>query len=288
MNSNKVRYLIFFQYFGTKYSGVVETPVTQSVLGVQNYLQMAAQKLRLVGNAKFTISSRTDTGVHAICNSAHVDIERAVGKPPFSETILVDALNHHLVPEPISVLKAVRVCDNFHARHNALSRTYVYRVVTGCNRFDLPVFERNLCWAASVSSLSVTAMEEAANLLLGTHDFSAFQSASNENIFRSPIKTLSQVDIKPSSSFWPHLLQYRDLQFWDLTFKSKSFLYKQVRRMTQALVAVGQGRLTPLQIKEIMDTRDNTAFPGNPIAPAEGLFLKEVEYEGIETCSSGI
>ncbi|MEE6484998.1 hypothetical protein FKM82_014128 [Ascaphus truei] len=103
MSSTKVRYLIFFQYFGTQYSGVMWTPVTQSVLGVQNYLEMAAQKLRPVGSIKFSISSRTDTGVHAICNTAHVDIERAAGKPPFTETVLVQALNHHLQPESISV-----------------------------------------------------------------------------------------------------------------------------------------------------------------------------------------
>ncbi|XP_053308541.1 tRNA pseudouridine synthase-like 1 [Spea bombifrons] len=282
MTLNKVRYLVFFQYFGTKYSGVMETPADQAVLGVQNYLEMAAQKLRLAGKAKFSISSRTDTGVHALCNSAHVDIEREGGKPPFSETILVNALNHHLKPESISVLKAIRVSDSFHARYNALSRTYIYRIVTGCNHFDLPVFERNLCWAACVSSLNIPAMQEAAQQLLGTHDFSAFQSANSENVFRSPIKTLLRADITPSSGFWPHHTQYRDLQFWDLTFQGRSFLYKQVRRMTRALVAVGQGRLTPREMKDIMEARDPTAFPGNTIAPADGLFLKKVEYDGID------
>uniref|UniRef100_A0A8C5QCZ2 tRNA pseudouridine synthase n=1 Tax=Leptobrachium leishanense TaxID=445787 RepID=A0A8C5QCZ2_9ANUR len=284
MNPNKVRYLIFFQYFGTKYSGVMMTPDTQAVLGVQNYLEMAAQKLKPVGHAKFFISSRTDSGVHAICNSAHVDIERKPGKPPFSETILVEALNHHMKQESISVLKAVRVPDHFHARYNALSRTYFYRVVTGCDHYGLPVFERNVCWPACESCLDVTAMQEAANLLIGTHNFSAFQSTNTENTFKSPIKTLIQAEVKPSSGLWPSLYPYRDLQFLDLTFKSRSFLYKQVRRMTKALVAVGQGRLTPQQLKEILDSRDPTAFPGNPIAPPGGLFLKEVEYDEMDPC----
>ncbi|KAM8927642.1 tRNA pseudouridine synthase-like 1 [Pelodytes ibericus] len=277
---NKMRYLIFFQYFGTKYSGVMETPVTQSVLGVQNYLEMAVKKLRPVGDVKFFVSSRTDTGVHAICNSAHVDIERAPGKAPFSETMLTKALNHHLKPEPICVLRAVRVGDHFHARYNALSRTYVYRVVTGCHHSELPVFERNLCWAAT-ESLNMADMQEAAKMLLGTHDFSAFRSANTENVFKSPIKTLLQVDITPASGFWPHQSQCRDLQFWELTFKSRSFLYKQVRRMTRALVAVGQGLITPQQMKEILEKRDPTAFRGNAIAPPDGLFLKKVEYDGI-------
>ncbi|XP_075459792.1 tRNA pseudouridine synthase-like 1 isoform X5 [Ascaphus truei] len=238
MSSTKVRYLIFFQYFGTQYSGVMWTPVTQSVLGVQNYLEMAAQKLRPVGSIKFSISSRTDTGVHAICNTAHVDIERAAGKPPFTETVLVQALNHHLQPESIS--------------------------------------------------LNLAAIHEAAQLLLGTHDFSAFRCANSDNAFKSPIKTLLQADITPASCFLTHNLQYRDLQFWDFTFKSKSFLYKQVRRMTGALVAVGRGQLTPQHVKELLETRDPKAFPGSALAPPDGLFLKEVEYDEMDLSTEQI
>ncbi|KAE8592992.1 hypothetical protein XENTR_v10018938 [Xenopus tropicalis] len=278
MHSCKARYLVFFQYYGTKYSGVMETPVTQSVLGVQNYLEMAAQKLRPVGTVKFFISSRTDSGVHAICNSAHVDIQRANGKPPFTEDILVQALNHHLQPEPIRLLKAVRVCDNFHARHKALSRTYVYRVAAGCSHSELPVFEENLCWAVP-GSLNVAAIHEASEMLLGTHNFSAFRSANSENVFKSPIKTLQQADITPSSGILTHHWQYRNLQFWDFTFRARSFLYKQVRRMTGALVAVGQGRLTPLQIKEFLENQDPNCTLGNFVAPPHGLFLNNVEYD---------
>ncbi|XP_053546950.1 tRNA pseudouridine synthase-like 1 [Bombina bombina] len=265
------------------FSGVMETPITQSVLGVQNYLEMAAQKLKPVGRIKFYISSRTDSGVHAICNSAHVDIERAAGKTPFSETVLEQALNHHLIPEPIRVLKAIRVSDNFHARYNALSRTYTYRVVTGCSRIDLPVFERDLCWAAHGGRLNIEAIQEAAQLMLGTHDFSAFRSFNSDNIYKSPIKTLLQADITPSSTMWNHHLQSREMQFWDFTFKSRSFLYKQVRRMTGALVAVGQGRLSPQNIKELLVTADPNAFPGSAMAPPDGLFLKQVEYDGTES-----
>ncbi|XP_073512961.1 tRNA pseudouridine synthase-like 1 isoform X3 [Phyllobates terribilis] len=221
MGSNKVRYLIFFQYFGTKYSGVVKAPETQAVLGVENYLEMAAQKLKPVGNVKFLISSRTDSGVHAICNSAHVDIERTPDKAPFSEDTLVKALNFHLHPEPICILKAFHVNDDFHARFNAISRTYLYRVVTGCKHTHLTVFERNLCWVASES----------------------------------------------------------DLQYWNFTFKSQSFAYNQVRRMTSALVAVGLGYLTPRHIKLHLEERTPPVFPRNTVAPPTGLFLKEVKYD---------
>ncbi|XP_077106241.1 tRNA pseudouridine synthase-like 1 isoform X2 [Ranitomeya variabilis] len=279
MGSNKVRYLLFFQYFGTKYSGVVKAPEIQAVLGVENYLEVAAQKLRPVGNVKFSISSRTDSGVHAICNSAHVDIERTPDKAPFSEDTLVKALNFHLHPEPICILKAFHVNDDFHARFDAVSRTYLYRLVTGCKHTNLPVFERNLCWVASESHLDIPRIQEAAQFFVGKHDFSGFRSTNNETPFKSPVKTLQQADITPSTSLLPNLLQNSDLHYWDFTFKSQSFAYKQVRRMTSALVAVGLGYLTPQHIKLHLEERTPPVFPRNIVAPPSGLFLKEVEYD---------
>ncbi|KAH1175683.1 hypothetical protein KIL84_022208 [Mauremys mutica] len=210
MHSPKTRYLVFVQYFGTKYSGVMETLTDQPVLGVQNYLERAAQNLRPVTPIKFYVSSRTDTGVHALCNSAHLDVQRAVGKPPFPASVIVSALNYHLKPEPIRILSAYRVSDNFHARFSALSRTYIYRLVTGCSHHSqIPVFERDLCWAPKGDHLNVPAMQEAAGSLLGTHDFSTFRSVSSEKPFKSPIKTLAQADIRPSSGFMSHHYEYR-------------------------------------------------------------------------------
>lgn len=278
-SARRVRYLLFFQYCGTKYSGVVRAPDTQAVLGVENYLEMAAQKLRPVGKVTFYISSRTDSGVHALCNSAHVDIERTPDKPPFSEALLVKALNFHLQQEPISILKAIRVSDDFHARFKAISRTYLYRVVTGCHHGDLPVFERNLCWAASESHLDIPRIQEAAQFFVGTHDFSGFRSTSKDAPYRSPVKTLLQAQINPSASLLPNHLQSSDLQFWDFTFKAKSFIYNQVRRMTSALVAVGLGHLAPEHIKLHLEERKTPVFPGKIVAPPSGLFLKEVEYD---------
>ncbi|XP_041129131.1 tRNA pseudouridine synthase-like 1 [Polyodon spathula] len=279
MTSN-VRYLIFFQYFGTKYSGVMKTPTHQNILGVQNYLEEAVRKLRPANEVTVSVSSRTDSGVHALCNSAHVDIQRKSGKPPFTERLLVDALNYHLKPEPISILKAYRVADDFHARYCALSRTYVYRLITGARHYSqLPVFERSLCWAVHEDHFNVTALQEAAKLLLGTHDFSTFRSLNSETPFKSPIKTLLQAEVcSGAGSFSQHPF-HRHMQYWDLTFRSRSFLYKQVRRMTGALVAVGQGRLSPSEMKDLLEARDSLAYPQNMMAPPDGLFLQKVEYE---------
>uniref|UniRef100_UPI00398F3AD5 tRNA pseudouridine synthase-like 1 isoform X1 n=1 Tax=Pristiophorus japonicus TaxID=55135 RepID=UPI00398F3AD5 len=274
------RYLLYFQYCGTKYSGVMKTPSHQPIPGVQNYLEGAVQKLRPINEVNISISSRTDSGVHALCNSAHLDIQRKEGKPPFSEQLLVDALNFHLKPEPISVLKAFRVADNFHARFRALSRTYVYRLAIGCfHRSQLPVFERNLCWPVSNGPLNTDAMNEAAQALLGAHDFSTFRSLNSETPFKSPLKTLLQADLTPGVSISLQQNFHSHLEFWELTFRSRSFLYKQVRRMTGALVAVGQGKLTPRHIADLLEMRDSRAYPQNIIAPPGGLFLKNVEYD---------
>ncbi|XP_065711103.1 tRNA pseudouridine synthase-like 1 isoform X1 [Patagioenas fasciata] len=280
MVSPPTRYLVFFQYFGTKYSGVMGTSNDQSVVGVQNYLEKAAQNLRPIVPIKFHISSRTDTGVHALCNAAHLDIQRAPGKPMFNEKQLVLGLNYHLKPEPIRILNAYRVANSFHARFSALSRTYVYRLLMGCRHHsEIPVFERDLCWAPPGGPLNVPAMQDAAQFLLGTHDFSTFRSQNSETPFRSPIRTIFQVDIRPSAGLLSHHYEHRGLEFWELKFRSRSFLYRQVRRMVGALVAVGQGRLTPRHIKELLEMKDSRAFPVNAMAPPSGLFLKSVEYD---------
>nr|XP_057911883.1 tRNA pseudouridine synthase-like 1 isoform X3 [Doryrhamphus excisus] len=215
---NRARYLIFFQYIGTKYSGAAKVPPHQTwVKGVQDHIEDALQRLRPVIPVSLYISSRTDSGVHALSNSAHFDFQRKNDKPPFTEDILVEALNFHLRMEQISVTRAYRVPDDFHARYCALSRTYVYRIALGSH---LPLVERDMCWN----------------------------------------------------------LRHTDVPLWELTFQSKSFLYKQVRRMTGALVAVGQGRLTLPKLKEIMEARDSLAYPSTMTAPARGLFLTRVNY----------
>ncbi|KAM6236283.1 tRNA pseudouridine synthase-like 1 isoform 1-T1 [Spheniscus humboldti] len=212
MVSSPTRYLVFFQYFGTKYSGVMETSNDQSMVGVQNYLEKAAQNLKPVVPIKFCISSRTDTGVHALCNSAHLDIQRAPGKPAFSEKQLVYSLNYHLKPEPIRILNAYRVTNSFHARFSALSRTYIYRLLMGCTHYsEIPVFERDLCWAPAGGYLNVPAMQDAAQFLLGTHDFSTFRSLNSETPFQSPVRTILQADIRPSSGF---LSQHYEDRCW--------------------------------------------------------------------------
>ncbi|XP_010862923.2 tRNA pseudouridine synthase-like 1 isoform X4 [Esox lucius] len=225
MPSDSARYLIFFQYLGTRYSGVMKAPPHQAVKGVQNYLEEAVRRLRPANAISLHVSSRTDTGVHAICNSAHFDLQRQNGKPPLAEEVLVDALNFHLRPESIRVTHAHRVHGAFHARFQAVSRTYVYRLAMGIRHHScMPLTEDKLCWG--IRSVGI--------------------------------------------------------QFWELTFRSRSFLYKQVRRMTGALVAVGQGKMSVYGVKELLEAQDSLAYPQNLTAPPDGLFLARVDYDPLD------
>ncbi|XP_051932498.1 tRNA pseudouridine synthase-like 1 isoform X3 [Hippocampus zosterae] len=226
---NQTRYLIFFQYIGTKYSGAVRVPPHQlEKKGVQDHLEDALRRLRPLNPVSLSISSRTDRGVHALSNSAHFDFQRKNDKPPFTEEILVEALNFHLKAEQIR-------------------------------------------------ELDVEAMREAAAMLVGTHDFSSFRAVNSDMPFRNPVKTLDVASIQPGRAFvCEHF--HREIPFWELIFQSKSFLYKQVRRMTGALVAVGQGRISLTKLKDILESRDSLAYPHNVVAPARGLFLTRVDY----------
>ncbi|XP_053853339.1 tRNA pseudouridine synthase-like 1 isoform X2 [Vidua macroura] len=260
------RYLVFFQYFGTRYSGVTETKSDQALVGVQNYLERAAEQLKPSAPIKFHISSRTDSGVHALANAAHLDIQRPPGKAAFTAQQLVQGLNHHLRPEPI--------------------RTYIYRLLLGCaHHSQIPVFERDLCWAPAGGPLDIPAMREAAQFLLGTHDFSSFRSLRAEAAAQSPVRTLLQLQLQPGPGFLEHHYLHRGLEFWEVKVKSKSFLYRQVRRMVGALVAVGRRRMAPGQLRELLELRDPRALPPHATAPPEGLFLQRVEYSPADLAS---
>ncbi|GAB1289354.1 tRNA pseudouridine synthase-like 1 [Apodemus speciosus] len=290
VGSVRARYLVFFQYLGTDFNGVAAVRGNHRAVGVLNFLeavgssnpypyslycstglaiavaaclfpQEAAKRLNSVEPVRFTISSRTDAGVHALSNAAHLDIQRRPGQPSFSPEVVTKALNTHLKHPAIRVLKAFRVPNDFHARHAATSRTYLYRLATGCTR----------------EYLDMAAMQEAAQHLLGTHDFSAFQSAGSP--VTNAVRTLRRVSVSPGPAS-PFVLpeESRTLQFWTLEFESQSFLYRQVRRMTAVLVAVGLGTLTPTQVKVILESQDPLGKYQARVAPAHGLFLKSVLY----------
>ncbi|KAI1231535.1 tRNA pseudouridine synthase-like 1, partial [Lamprotornis superbus] len=218
----------------------METKSDQALVGVQNYLEGKKKVVILLSlhcsqefpwtwewfeDPRFHISSRTDAGVHALANAAHLDILRPPGKAPFTGPQLAQGLNHHLRPEPIRILSAQRVPSTFHARFCALSRTYIYRLLLGCaHHSQIPVFERDLCWAPPGGPLDIPAMREAAQFLLGTHDFSTFRSLGSDGASQSAVRTVQQLQLQPAPAFLAQ--HHRELEFWEVKVKSRAFLYR--------------------------------------------------------------
>ena len=199
-------------------------------------------------------AGRTDAGVHATGQVAHVDLSR--GWPPFR---LAGGLNAHLVPRPVAVLSAERVADDFDARRGALRRVYLYRIV---NRRAPLTLERGRAWAVR-RTLDVDAMREGASALVGRHDFTTFRDAQCQA--NSPVRTLDRLDVGRQG----------DAILFEVA--ARSFLHRQVRSMVGSLVDVGAGRWTPGDVKAALEAADRSRC--GQVAPAYGLSLTRVDYE---------
>jgi tRNA pseudouridine38-40 synthase len=203
--------------------------------------------------AVISAAGRTDTGVHATGQVIHFDLERDWPARTVSE-----AMNAHLVEEPIAVLEAVLADPDFHSRFSARGRVYLYRVL---NRRAPPALDRGRVWRVK-KPLDEAAMHAAAQLLVGHHDFTTFRDAQCQS--RSPMKTLDEASV------------FREGEEVRLRFASRSFLHRQVRSMTGSLVEVGAGRWSPADLKAALEAKDRKAC--GPVAPAEGLCLTAVIY----------
>lgn len=199
-------------------------------------------------------AGRTDAGVHALAQVAHFDLER-----PFAADTVRSALNHHLRPWPVAVLSADPAGEDFHARFSARGRRYVYRIL---NRRPPPTLEAGRVWHV-LRPLDAAAMHEAAQLLVGRHDFSTFRAALCQAA--SPVKTLDRLDVGR------HGDEIR------VEAAARSFLHHQVRNLVGSLELVGNGKWTARSLREALEARDRSR--GGPTAPPEGLYFAGVDYD---------
>lgn len=244
-----MRYKLTLEYDGRPYSGWQRLPDGPSVQGA---LEDAVEKLTGVRSDVFG-SGRTDAGVHATGQVAHVDIEKV-----FEPQRLADALNAHIRPHPISVLGAEVAAEDFHARFSAKRRVYRYDVI--CRRAPLTL-QRGLIWRVG-RSLDIAAMQDAASRLLGKHDFTTFRYVHCQA--KSPVKTLDVATVQGDAS---------GVSFG---FEAQSFLHRQVRSMVGTLVEVGLGAMTPDDVAAALASADRARC--GPVAPADGLYLVRVDY----------
>jgi tRNA pseudouridine38-40 synthase len=243
------RYKLTIEYDGTPFSGWQRQSERPSV---QQALEEAIAAMS--GEVVTTqAAGRTDAGVHALGQVAHVNLSR--DWDPFR---IREALNYHLRPAPVAVLEVEAVDEDFEARFSAKTRHYEYRILT---RRAPPVIERDHVWHIP-KTLDAKAMDHAASLILGLHDFTTFRSSECQA--KSPLRTLDRFSLR------------QELDHIVASVSARSFLHHQVRSMVGSLRLVGEGKWSPADFRAALDARDRRRC--GAMAPSSGLYLTRVDY----------
>lgn len=246
------RYKLTIEYDGAPFSGWQKQEGRTTVQGAleEAFAKFAQAPIEVV------CAGRTDAGVHARGQVAHVDLPKA-----YEPVNIRKGVNTYLLPQPIVIVSVEPVHDDFHARFDAKRRHYLYRIL---NRSSWPTFEAPLVWHVP-KPMDLEAMREAASHLIGHHDFTTFRD--RECQANSPMRTLDTLEITR--------LRHRPEQVMIKT-SARSFLHHQVRNMAGALMLVGIGKWKPIQMKHALEARDRVA--AGPTAPAHALYFTGVEY----------
>lgn len=198
-------------------------------------------------------AGRTDAGVHAEAMAAHLDVEKAL-----TAFRLMEGINAKLRPYPVAILDCVEVADDWHARFSCIGRRYLYRIV---NRRAPLALDKGRAWRVT-QPLDSDAMHDAAQLLVGHHDFTTFRSIHCQSA--SPVKTLDSLDVR------------RFGEEIEIAASARSFLHHQVRSMVGCLMMVGRGQWSAADLKAALEAKDRTALGFN--APPDGLYFIEARY----------
>jgi tRNA pseudouridine38-40 synthase len=243
------RFKLYMEYDGTRYSGWQKQPNAKTIQGT---LIKAAEDI--FGSPKLDIqgSGRTDSGVHALCQVAHLEV-----KTMLAPEILKFKFNDKL-PHDINILEIEKTGPNFHARHDAVSRSYLYQISRRRTAFG-----KNYVWWIK-DKLNFNKMQEASKEFLGMHDFSSFAEEDKEE--KSTKVLIENIQMKEEG----------DLILIRIT--GSHFLWKMVRRMTGVLAEVGRGKMTVNDLKPLLSRKSD--FPAKYTAPPSGLFLEQILYKG--------
>jgi tRNA pseudouridine38-40 synthase len=243
------RYKLVIEYDGTPFAGwqrQANAPSVQQAVE-EAILRFSGEDLRI------QCAGRTDAGVHATHQVAHVDLAR-----PWRTDVVRDALNAHLKPQPVSILAAAEVPASFDARRSAVKRHYRFRIL---NRRAPPAVERNQVWHVPWP-VDAALMHEAAQLLVGRHDFTTFRASECQA--DSPVRTLDRFSVT------------REGDLVTVEASARSFLHSQVRSMVGTIAQAGAGRWTLAEVRAALEARRRSACA--PLAPPQGLALVGVDY----------
>ena len=244
------RYQILIEYVGTSFRGWQIQKKGKTIQGLiqEKISKLLKQKITLYG------SGRTDTGVHAIEQSAHFDSKNRLRQT----NRFLKSINHFLNKEGVTILKITKRNNNFHARFSAKMRIYKYVII---NRLSGPVLDKDKGWHV-MKKLDLATMKKGAKKLIGTKDFSTFRASSCRA--KSPIKTMKLVKIKSSKNKI------------EIEFRSQSFLQQQVRSMVGCLKYLGENKWSLKRFENVMKSKKRILCA--PPAPPEGLFLSKIIY----------
>ena len=243
------RFKLTLEYDGSGFVGWQRQAIGMSI---QQALEEAVFRIT-AETAQVQGAGRTDSGVHALAQVAHVDIEK-----PIAADKLRDALNFHLKPAPIAVVASEVAAPDFHARFSATGRAYLYRIV---NRRAPLTVDHGRAWLIN-TALDDRAMHDAAQVLVGQHDFTTFRATLCQA--PSPVKTLERLSV------------HRIGEEIQIIAESRSFLHHQVRNMVGTLRLVGEGKWSKADVKYALEAKDRSE--GGPTAPPDGLYLTRVSY----------
>lgn len=247
------RYALTIEFDGTPFYGLQRQKDGPSV---QQAIEEALA--RVTGESAVLHSAgRTDTGVHALAMRSHVDIGKEMD--PFR---LSEALNAHLRPDPIAITHCEVVPEDWHARFSCTGRSYVYHIL---NRRAPLTLAKNRVWQV-VPDLDVAAMQRAAQMLVGRHDFTTFRSVQCQA--KDPVKTLDRLDVEVAQTEWGREIH--------IHAEARSFLHHQVRSMVGCLKLVGQGTWDAARMAEALAARDRAQLGLN--APPHGLYFVAATY----------
>jgi tRNA pseudouridine38-40 synthase len=246
------RFKVFIEYDGTRYSGWQKQPGQISTKTIQGSILKAAEEIFKKEKIEFQGSGRTDSGVHALRQVAHLDV-----KTMLAPEIIKMKLND-LLPYDINILEVEKANVIFHARHDAIKRSYIYQISTRRTAFG-----KNYVWWIK-DKLNYREMEKAAKLFTGMHDFVSFSDQDSKE--KSTKVLIESIQLKKES----------DLILIRIT--GSHFLWKMVRRIVGVLVEIGRGKLTDADLKIYLITKSKE--PAKFTAPPSGLFLEQVLYKG--------
>lgn len=245
------RFRLLVEYDGTPYVGWQRQENGPSAQGAleKAVFSLTGETVSIRG------AGRTDSGVHALGQVAHVDLTR-----DWQPDKLRNALNAHLgmARQTVSVITVTKVSDSFDARFSALRRHYLYRIIS---RPAPLAIEANRAWWVT-KPLDADVMHAAAQRLVGHHDFTTFRSVHCQAL--SPVKTLDRLDVT------------RNGDLIEIRATAQSFLHNQIRSFAGTLKMAGEGKWTPDDVQAALEARDRTAC--GPVAPPEGLYFMQVDY----------